>query len=35
LSDLKEGDMVTVNYAHVGDTSGKSTINALSLMKEE
>jgi hypothetical protein len=35
LSDLKEGDMVTVNYAHVGDTSGKSTINALTLMNEE
>ncbi len=35
LSDLKEGDMVTVTFAHVGDTSGKSTINALTLMKEK
>jgi hypothetical protein len=35
LADIKEGDTVTVTYAHVGDTSGKSTINALTLMKEE
>jgi hypothetical protein len=35
LSDLKEGDKVTVTYAHIGDTSGKSSINALTLMKEE
>jgi hypothetical protein len=35
LSDLKEGDKVTVTFAHIGDTSGKSSINALTLTKEE
>ncbi len=35
LSDLKEGDEVTVTYAHVGETAGKSSINALTLMKAE
>jgi hypothetical protein len=35
LSDLKEGDEVTVTFAHIGDTAGQATINALTLMKAE
>ncbi len=33
LSELKEGDTVTVSYAHAGATAGQASINALSLTK--